>query len=620
MVTIAPMKFGGTSRLQLDSTFGATTTRTTTASSASSSSSSSSSSFRCKMHNGFAAVVLGRDVLSPQRAAVPKLAQHHQHSNPQHHHQRPPIGKERDPSSSRSPKSSNSGGGGYGSGVSSTGGGTFANAFDVEHRHRNGNVTNHLPISSLPGSPAQYRRLESRRQQHQHPPPSEESPKQQLPFNPGMTRKTAVTPRACRKAVVTEVRTDQARVVHQISANGVAKTRSNGLPKFHLNEQPSGAMSSADNKCRGINCKSSGTHGGRLVGSGGGSGGDKRETSQSRTTSLSSSHTISSLNKIVKSSMSSSNTSRDTSIESIVPKYKTIGQLSSAAFPRSAAALEAEEMLTLNGVSNAQKRSYNPQMLVRTSKFILNDEKVQVSRKTNVVIPRIRTSLNEKRTTAGEGSGCTTHNIPIYRDHLEEKVSAVSAANTNNINAFKALKENRPMNNNIFHNNITRGLLVGHRDDQRVPEKSVGQGRGGAYHRLYEDCDTDFFHRDPSNESLYIDFSKKRSPLMKANELSPLRPINKDVLLQRGANGITCDYTYQFEVIKKQHEQQQQIKSSRISSTAGCGNGGVGGGGKSVLPSVFYVSCASWMPKCNNKFSLRERRLLEESKTISRKR
>lgn len=600
MVTLGPMKFGGgTSRLHLDSSYGAAALSTTQTSSSSSSSSTSSSlsSLRCKMHNNFAAVILGRDLLDTQRSAGGGSTT----TTPKPHH-RPPNGKERDlSSSSRSPKSSN------GSGLvhNSGGSGTYSHAFDVEHTSRCRNVTNHLPISS-PGSPAQYRRLESRRVLV-----PEESPKRQLPFNPGMTRKTAVTPRACRKAVVTEVRTDQARVVHQVNKTTTAVGRStNGLPKFHLNEQPSaaGLPANSTNKCRSINCKSSGMGAHNRLGG----GVDKRDTSQPRTSLTG--HTISSMNKIVKSSMSSSNTSRDTSIESIVPKYKTMGQTSGGQSsgqlsPRSA----AEEL----GVSSPQKRSYNPQMLVRTNKFILNDEKV-VSRKTSVVIPRIRSSLNE---SAKSKCGGITHNIPIYRD-LEEKVSVVPTQASNGTgNAFisKVMKENRP----------TTTAMVGCRaeeHDQRVPDKSARSLLNNHRRPLYDDCDRDFFNRDPSNESLYIDFSKKRSPMTttKTNgrsygcdvHLSPLRPINKDVLLQRGVESaaVTCDYTYQFEAARK-----QRVEQSGVGLAARNNNSNSERLAK-VLPSVFYVSCASWVPKCNNKFSLRERRLLEESKTISRKR
>lgn len=565
MVTIAPMKFGaGTSRLHLESNFGTTTLT----SSSSSSSSTSPSTFRCKLHNGFSAVVLGRDLLSPTRATVCK-------STP-HQLRRPPNGREqqRDLCSSRSPKTSSNIGGG----------GSFANTFDVEQyiRLQNSNVTNHLPISSPVSSSAQHRGLETRRP----PPPSSsvleprESPRRQQPFNPtGMTRKTAVTPRACRKAVVTQVRTDQARVVHQIASNGsvgVPISRSNGLPKFHLNEQPSAVPNS---KCRSINCKSSATHNQST-------GNDKRENSQQRT-SLNS-HTISSLNKIVKSSMSSSNTSRDTSIESIVPKYKTIEMESL----RSAASGESK----LVEVSCAQKRSYNPQMLIRTNKFILNDEKI-VSRTTNVIIPRIRTSLNENK--CGGASNGTTHRIPICRE-LEEKVTVPTSNN-----AFKVSKDSHRSSN---------------RADQRVPgDINSGGSVRALRHHLYENCDTDFFHQDPSNESLYIDFSKKRSPEKSINkmELPSLRPINKDVLLQRGIEGVsTCDYTYQFEVTKRQQNEQKSVTSRPTSDRLLSGSNS----SKKGHPSVFYVSCASWMPKCNNKFSLRERRLLEESKTISRKR
>lgn len=485
--------------------------------------------------------------------------------------QRPPISggavttKERDSSSSRSPKTNNSNGG------------NFTSTFEVEHRSRNGNVTNHLPISSPvrlppPASPSQYRRLESRRRQQQlqvvpkeddhHQAKEEDSPKRQLPFNPGMTRKTAVTPRACRKAVVTEVRTDQARVVHQIAGRSP-----HGLPKFHLNEQPSGVASVAGNKCRSIHCKALET---------------KRDTSQSRT-SLNS-HTISSLNKVVKSSMSSSNTSRDTSIESIVPKYKT------TTVTNKSTTHEDQQ-------SSAQKRSYNPQMLIRTNKFILNDEKV-VSRKTNVIIPRIRTSLNAKRNPE-EGHGGITHNIPIYRDLEVEKVSVKNA-----FNSLKSKENQRP-------------TINGASSDQVVPPGSEGCGKSlWSRHRgLYEDCDTDF-HKDPSNESLYIDFTKKRSPMTatktikKDQHSSPLRPINKDALLQRG--DVTCEYSYQVT--------KQQTKGSRVSTRLSGSTATGAGSATKIAPSVFYVSCASWMPKCNNKFSLRERRLLDESKTISRKR
>lgn len=596
MVTLGPMKFGGgTSRLHLDSSYGAaalSTAQTSSSSSSSSSTSSSLSSLRCKMHNNFAAVILGRDLLDTQRA-VGGGATTTTTSKPHH---RPPNGKERDlSSSSRSPKTSN------GSGLvhNSGGSGTYSHAFDVEHTSRCRNVTNQLPISS-PGSPAQYRRLESRRVL------PEESPKRQLPFNPGMTRKTALTPRACRKAVVTEVRTDQARVVHQVNKTTTAVGRStSGLPKFHLNEQPSAGSSANGNKCRSINCKSSGMGAHNRLGGG---GVDKRDTSQPRTSLTG--HTISSMNKIVKSSMSSSNTSRDTSIESIVPKYKTMGQNSGGQSsgqlsPRSA----AEEL----GVSSPQKRSYNPQMLVRTNKFILNDEKV-VSRKTSVVIPRIRSSLNESEKSKGGG---ITHHIPIYRD-LEEKVSVVPTQASNGTgNAFisKVMKENRPTT-----------AVVGCRaevHDQRVPDTSVRSLLNNHRRPLYDDCDRDFFNKDPSNESLYIDFSKKRSPMTTTNtngrshgcdvHLSPLRPINKDVLLQRGVESaaVTCDYTYQFEAARKQRVEQSGVARNNSSNSERLAK---------VLPSVFYVSCASWVPKCNNKFSLRERRLLEESKTISRKR
>lgn len=547
MVTIGPMKFGGSSRLHMDSTFGST-----------SSSSSQSSSFRCKMHNGLGNLLLGRQV-SPQRVAT----------------HRPPNGKERDLSSSRSPKSSNIMNGG--------------NAFDVE-QNRLRNVSNHQPPMSLsslsslstPGSPAQYRRLESRRMLLEEE--REDSPKRQLPLNPAMmTRKTAVTPRACRKAVVTEVRTDQARVVHQQQQQAIS--RSIGLPKYNFNELSSG--SSNNNKCR-ISCKSAFSHN-RLIAV------DKRDSQQQQSTSLNS-HTISSLNKIVKSSMSSSNTSRDTSIESIVPKYKTIGLNGSAAAPVSPrfngkdCAAHGEEVMKLNGVSSPQKRSYNPQMLVRTNKFILNDEKV-VSRKNNVIIPRIRSSLNEKNNS-------TTHHVPIYRSlEVEQERAPV-------VDAFTVFKEQQKRQQE---------------DQQRVPDNSVRS----MHRRLYDDCDTDFFHRDPSNESLYIDFSKKRSPTKKGNvtQLSPLRPIHKEALLQSCEQSSTCDYTYKFEVTKQKEENIVASRSAFSRLGGGCGSDSSRvGGDKSVLPSVFYVSCASWMPKCNNKFSLRERRLLEESKTISRKR
>lgn len=563
MVTIGPMKFGGSSRLHLDATF---------CSGSSSSSSSQSSSFRCKMHNGLGSLLLGRQV-SPQRVAA----------------HRPPNGKERDlssASSSRSPKSSSN----------LINGG---NAFDVE-QNRMRNVSNHQPpmslsslssLSTTPGSPAQYRRLESRRMLREEEEEREDSPKRQLPLNPGMmTRKTAVTPRACRKAVVTEVRTDQARVVHQQQQQQQAISRSIGLPKYNFNELSSGC-GATNNKCR-ISCKSAFTHN-RLIAV------DKRDTQQS--TSLNS-HTISSLNKIVKSSMSSSNTSRDTSIESIVPKYKTIGLNGSAATTTSSprfngkdCAAHAEEVIKLNGVSSPQKRSYNPQMLVRTNKFILNDEKV-VSRKNNVIIPRIRSSLNEKNNS-------TTHHVPIYRslDVEQERAPAVDA--------FKVFKKQQQQQQE---------------DLQRVPDNSVRSMHG----RLYDDCDRDFFHRDPSNESLYIDFSKKRSPATKGNEtqLSSLRPIHKEALLQSCEQSSTCDYTYKLEVTKQKEENSVASRSAlrRLGGGGGCGSDSsrIGGGGdkSAVLPSVFYVSCASWMPKCNNKFSLRERRLLEESKTISRKR
>lgn len=547
MVTLAPMKFSGgvTSRLhQLETTsFGASslTGSTTSNSSSVSSASSTHSSFRCKMHSGFAAVNLG--------------------SNMAQHQRRPPpngvvvVAKERDLSSSRSPKS-----GGIGGGNS---------AFDVslcQRQSRQPNVTNHLPNSG--------RRI------------ADESPRrQQLPFNPGMTRKTAVTPRACRKAVVTEVRTDQARVVHQITGNNNIN-RLNGLPKFHLNENIGGSPAVRGNggKCQSSSCRAAGTTTG--------GGAERREEQRNYLNS----HTISSLNKIsVKSSMSSSNTSRDTSIESIVPKYKTIG-LGAKTTGGACGEMKASE------VSSPHKRSYNPQMLVRTNKFILNDEQ-KVSRKANVIIPRVRTTLNEQRT------GTTTHNIPIYRDLDEEEVVAakvtVPTGNTH-LSAFKVLKEMQRMTN----------------FDQRVPGGGVG-GEVGRQKFHYDDCDTDFYHRDPSSESLYIDFSKKRSPVKTAlvgGGRSPLRPINKDVLLQRG-EGVTCtDYTYQFEVVKRKQQQQQEKEKKELQLRDEEEKRLVAGGSSKALPSVFYVSCASWMPKCNNKFSLRERRLLEESKTISRKR
>lgn len=529
MVTIGPMKFSGSSRLHMDTNFGA----------------ASSATYRCKMHNGFSAVVVGSEV-SPQ----------HQHRPPQ----RPSImmRKERDLSASGSPKMTNGNGG------------SFANAFDVDHsRLRN---VNNYSIAS-PSSPAQYRRLESRRmlldESNSQSSSSDssgkwkattraqaESPKRQLPFNPTMTRKTAVTPRACRKATITEVKTGHARVVQQQNQQPSAG-RLSGLPKYNLNELPSG-----QNKCR-ISCKSNHSQN-RLI--------NDVDNKKEPSTKLNS-HTISSLNKIVKSSMSSSNTSRDTSIESIIPKYKTIGQaVRKASSPKPGGGgkgfdYSPDDGIVLNGVSSPHKRSYNPQVSIRTNKFILNDE----SRKTSVIIPRIRSSINEDREKD------TSLNFPVYRgikgptviDRLRQEMGQIKVL--------------RP--------------ISGYKHDQLVPDHHVHD----------HDCDRDFFNRDPSNESLYIDFSKKRSPTADGGELSPLRPIYKEAILEQHSNG--CNY--KFETKRKNDDSVVPCRNTLNRSA---------GNLQPSASSVFYVSCASWIPKCNNKFSLRERRLLEESKTISRKR
>lgn len=473
----------------------------------------SSSSYQCKVHNEIDRMLVGSSVYT--KSATATLTQ------------RPPKQQERDQSSSRSPKSSKGG------------------VFEVEFRNVSKNPSESLSgfSSPLPGSPAQQRRGEPRRA-------FGESPRRQVPPpNPGtMTRKTAVTPRASRKATVTEVKTDRARIVQQ------TQSRPTALPKFNFNELSS-------DKCR-INCKSS-LGNKRIVAA------DKRETTIN-------SHTISSLNKVVKSSASSSNTSRDTSIESIVPKYKAFG------LSATASQLSSDKDLTIS----PQKRSYNPKVLVNKNKFVVGTEKTT----SNVVIPRIRSSINEKS---------RTRIVPVYRCFGDDVKGSFEG---------KAISFDTSSRNN-------------NKENQRVPDRSNALSTQSGH---YEDCDRDFFHRDPSNESLYIDFTKRRSPFTKSgheltSKLAPLLPVNKERFQQRHNEISLSDYTYKFEVSQKQ---RNETSKDVCNGTSGISSyrGKLEGEDRGTVPSVFYVSCASWIPKCNNKFSIRERRLQEDSKTISRKR
>lgn len=421
------------------------------------------------------------------------------------------------------------------------------------------------------------------------------SPKRQLSTTIQATTLPS-TPRLCRKVVVAQGTTAGGLMARPPSPTTPIANRKlghvpmssnlgNGSPKSHSNEQQK-HQQTADTatKCR-MSCRLPVTvTASRLAtapntGNGNGSGcsGDKDETGNSSLNS----HTISSYNKM-KTSISSSNTSRDTSIESIIPKYKA-HMLKGAMVP--------PPSLGATAASGPQKRSYNPQLSIKTNKFILNDGGLKkTSNGGSVLIPRIR------------ANGTST-----YRSFNERTTTATATTNMTRLrpetSSFKVLKQQQQEQ---------------HGNERKVPDMSTIP---------LDDAD-DFFHRDPSNESLYIDFSKKVSPPRNTSPVSRYKanggpPSTKSFTGQRYTNKENYEhfdnFVYKLEVSNNKNNNgcvgegrpphQREVAESKSSQASAARS-----------RPVMYVTCASWIPKCNNKYSLRERRLLEESKTISRKR
>lgn len=394
---------------------------------------------------------------------------------------------------------------------------TTSHMLDYERR-RLKNLSSQLSLSS-PTSPAMFRRREKN------------------PDLPSLAveKRLFLTPKLCRKAVVTNNLGQQPDDQQRQQTNG------NCSPKVNSNEfgsttscrlvKAAARSVMADKDCNNNNNNHALINDQGVI--------SKRVLMNNTVVNSSSS---------VKQKSSISSNSRDTSIESIIPKYKSY-----SCYKAKSSVLNSGQLST-NGISSSGisttnsdgplKRSYNPRLSIKTNKFILSDK--NEVKKSSVVIPKSATS----------SSSSSDNGSSMLMNHHQSRSS------------FRALANVTKSNIELKPNHI---------------ENEPG-----------------FFNRDQSNESLYIDFSKKLSRSPSSSQHCSTR---RQAALTSDKENELC-VVYKFEVLRKSSNNNETMKRAMEASQ----------------PSVLYVSCASWVPKCNNKFSLRERRLLEESKAISKKR
>uniref|UniRef100_A0A8D8APT4 dual-specificity kinase n=1 Tax=Culex pipiens TaxID=7175 RepID=A0A8D8APT4_CULPI len=327
--------------------------------------------------------------------------------------------------------------------------------------------------------------------------------------------------------------------------------------------------------------------------------------------------------------------SSGTSVESIVPKYANAsGSVSSsnggalkASFstfnPRSGGQ-GGESGLTSNG---SQKRAYNVNKPIA---------KGSAAKCVNVSVSNSGSSSGSNRVT----NGCVTHKIVSKKLYKESNapagyVAQMASALSNGLTSTKTTSSTSSSSSSSYSSKFPNGLPF-ENEFYRRPRRSLSEGRRPSEHpdatarlsqsqRRSNSSDTvslsaygDEFSRKPSNEDLFVDFTKSLPATPKSAQSNSVNPTTttttSSIVEYRNINH--SNYFFKFESIScaadsgSRHLRRQRRPSPRDDSRNNNGGGGgapdydnanedAGGEECEGEKSTVYVAVATWVPKCN---------------------
>lgn len=329
--------------------------------------------------------------------------------------------------------------------------------------------------------------------------------------------------------------------------------------------------------------------------------------------------------------------SSGTSVESIVPKYAN----ASASVSSNGGALKAsfstfnprsgqggESGLTSNG---SQKRAYN------VNKPIAKGSATKC----------VNVSVSNSSNSSGSGSnrvtnGCVTHKIVSKKLYKESNapagyVAQMASALSNGLTSTKT-SSNSSSSSSSYSSKFPNGLPF-ENEFYRRPRRSLSEGRRPSEHpdaaarlsqsqRRSNSSDTvslsaygDEFSRKPSNEDLFVDFTKSLPATPKSAQSNTVNGTStttttttSSVVEYRNINH--SNYFYKFESISCADPGGRHLRRQRRPSPRDDSRNNNGGGGAPAYEhenvneedageecegekSTVYVAVATWVPKCN---------------------
>uniref|UniRef100_A0A1S4JNX2 dual-specificity kinase n=1 Tax=Culex quinquefasciatus TaxID=7176 RepID=A0A1S4JNX2_CULQU len=324
--------------------------------------------------------------------------------------------------------------------------------------------------------------------------------------------------------------------------------------------------------------------------------------------------------------------SSGTSVESIVPKYANAsasvsssnGGALKASFstfnPR--AGQSGESGLTSNG---SQKRAYNVNKPIA---------KGTAAKCVNVSVSNSGSSSGSNRVT----NGCVTHKIVSKKLYKESNapagyVAQMASALSNGLTSTKTTSSTSSSSSSSYSSKFPNGLPF-ENEFYRRPRRSLSEGRRPSEHpdaaarlsqsqRRSNSSDTvslsaygDEFSRKPSNEDLFVDFTKSLPATPKSAQSNSVNGTStttttSSIVEYRNINH--SNYFYKFESIScaadpgGRHLRRQRRPSPRDDSRNNNGGGAPdydnanedAGEECEGEKSTVYVAVATWVPKCN---------------------
>uniref|UniRef100_A0A1Q3FTR6 dual-specificity kinase n=1 Tax=Culex tarsalis TaxID=7177 RepID=A0A1Q3FTR6_CULTA len=343
--------------------------------------------------------------------------------------------------------------------------------------------------------------------------------------------------------------------------------------------------------------------------------------------------------------------SSGTSVESIVPKYSNTsvsggsnGGALKASFstfnprPGAACGVGGESGLTSNG---SQKRAYNVNKPIA---------KGSATKCVNSSVSSSGNSSGSNRVT----NGCVTHKIISKKLYKESNapagyVAQMASALSNGLTSTTTKTSSTSSSSSSSYSSKFPNGLPFENEFYRRPRRSLSEGRRPSEHteaclsqsqRRSNSSDTvslsaygDEFSRKPSNEDLFVDFTKSLPETPKSTKSSPVKPsqngttTTSSIVEYRNINH--SNYFYKFESIscaaattaadsgrhlRRQRRPSRPPRDDSRNNNELCGGGGGaadyendnhGGDGDDAgeelegEKSTVYVAVATWVPKCN---------------------